>query len=234
VVDRVDVDASSAVSSFLVSVGVDEVVGRDVVVLREVVVAEAGSVREALRFAAGVGVGVGAAVDFAAPPEELRRLGVGAAERDRVRDESAAAFRVDSTEGVGSGMVDGGGVVAGGVTAGVAGASAADLEGGGTPTATATPPDTASTIRVPRAAGATAAATRRRRWTGRWGAGRVRPTVSTGRIRSASTTTSRRSSVLPAISVAGFPPHRASAGISSPFIRKESGASTERSPIRTL
>ena len=35
------------------------------------------------------------------------------------------------------------------------------------------------------------------------------------------------------ISRAGFPPHRAQEGISSPFIRKESGASTEPSPMVT-
>jgi hypothetical protein len=52
VVDRADVDASSAVSSLVLSVDVDvdEVAGRDVVVPREVAVAEVESVREALRF----------------------------------------------------------------------------------------------------------------------------------------------------------------------------------------
>ena len=35
------------------------------------------------------------------------------------------------------------------------------------------------------------------------------------------------------ISRAGLPPHRARAGMSSPFMRKESGASTEPSPMVT-
>jgi len=66
---------------------------------------------------------------------------------------------VDSTGGGGTGALDGGGVV-GPATAGT-GAAAAGPNGVDIPVATAVPPDSASTISVPRAAGAANRRTRR-------------------------------------------------------------------------
>ena len=66
---------------------------------------------------------------------------------------------VDSTGGPGTGALDGGGVV-GPATAGT-GAATAGPNGVDIPVATAVPPDSASTISVPRAAGAANRRTRR-------------------------------------------------------------------------
>ena len=195
---------------------------------------------------AAVEAGLRAAVAAGAAPDDVRR-GVAATERERVGDELVVAVGVGSTalgassgaassvaSSVASSSVTGPSVA----TAGSIGAATAALDGMGTPATTATPPDSASTIKL---AKAVEAATRARRRPGRRArSGRSvrsvsgsRETRAAGRRSSSTTRTSRRSPMLSKISMAGFPPQLPCGAISSPFMRKESGASTAPSPIVT-
>jgi hypothetical protein len=166
------------------------------------------------------------------------RDGAGVVERAAVRyadsvGSAGAGVVVSSAARTDAGERDGGGIGAGRVAGGAADPGAA-ANGTGTPIATAVPPDSASTMRAPRAGAATAA--------GRFVVDRrpgmrpepISPGLPAGTTPSASTTrTSRRSSTVSKISIAGLPPHRPRGAISSPFMRKESGASTAPAPIVT-
>jgi len=216
------------VDSLVVSVAVDvDEVGRVVVVVVRVVVVAGVAVARGVVVAdlvvvAARGDAVARCRAFVAgaafvPDPERRAVVVGA---------GGAGARVGAT----ADAVALGGVSAEGVV-GTADARAAAPSGTGTPMATAVPPVSASAIRTPRPVAATAGSLLVE---AEAGVGTTTTGRAAGRIPSASTArTSLRSSTVSKISMAGFPPQRPRGAISSPFMRKESGASTAPSPIVT-